>query len=416
MKPRSLPGPNFARSAALSLLGAATAVAVLYLLLWYGPDLLATHDIGNVTGSLRALRLQEARDAARGRLLTLGAAVFAAGALVYTARNFALSHRAFELTEQGQVTDRYTKAIEQLGSDKLDVRIGGIYALERVARDSPRDHPTVMDVLSAFIREHSHEEWWRPAHAGQDAMRSTRPDVQAATAVVGRRDSEHDIREINLTGANLPHADLTGANLTDADLTGVDLTGADLGRADLSGAHLYGAVLANAHFFYTDLRHADLQEADVFRAFFFRADLTGADLSATDLTGASFSFTDLTGANLFNANVCGAGLSKAKLTGALLTGAILVGADLSGADLTNANLSDDPRRSEALHSSSAELHGRFSFKFRISQEGYTGTNLCEADLTGANITGADLTGAQRSGQDPIVDRWSLDLETGTLRR
>jgi len=44
--------------------------------------------------------------------------------------------RTFELTEQGQVTDRYTKAIEQLGSDKLDVRIGGIYALERIARDS----------------------------------------------------------------------------------------------------------------------------------------------------------------------------------------------------------------------------------------------------------------------------------------
>jgi hypothetical protein len=54
--------------------------------------------------------------------------------------------RTHELTEQGQVTDRYTKAIEQLESEKLDVRIGGIYALERVARDSARDHPTVMEV------------------------------------------------------------------------------------------------------------------------------------------------------------------------------------------------------------------------------------------------------------------------------
>lgn len=52
-----------------------------------------------------------------------------------------------------RVTDRYTKSIEQLGSDKLDVRIGGVYALERIARDSSRDHPTVMEVLSAFIRE-----------------------------------------------------------------------------------------------------------------------------------------------------------------------------------------------------------------------------------------------------------------------
>jgi hypothetical protein len=61
--------------------------------------------------------------------------------------------RTYELTEQGQVTDRCTKAIEQLASDKgLDVQTGGIYALERIAGDSPRDHPTVMEVLAAFIR------------------------------------------------------------------------------------------------------------------------------------------------------------------------------------------------------------------------------------------------------------------------
>ena len=76
-------------------------------------------------------------------------------ALLFTARNFTLSR-------EGQVTDRYTKAIEQLGSDKLDVRIGGIYALERVARDSAKDHPTVMEVLTAFIREHSREPWPPP--------------------------------------------------------------------------------------------------------------------------------------------------------------------------------------------------------------------------------------------------------------
>ena len=95
--------------------------------------------------------------------------------------------------EQGQVTERYTKAIEQLGSDKLDVRIGGIYALERVASDSARDHPVVMEVLAAFIREHSHEPWPPPDHrASREAVPSTRPDVQAAVTVVGRRDPERD--------------------------------------------------------------------------------------------------------------------------------------------------------------------------------------------------------------------------------
>ncbi len=86
--PRSMPWLKIARWAVALVIAAAVAVAVLYLLLWGGPDVLARHDVGNVTGSLRALRLEQARDAARGRLLTLGAGIFAAGALIYTARNF----------------------------------------------------------------------------------------------------------------------------------------------------------------------------------------------------------------------------------------------------------------------------------------------------------------------------------------
>ena len=123
------------------------ALAIVWALLVPGADWLARHDIGSAKGSLAA-----ARDAARGRLLTLGAGLLAAGALVFTARNFTLSR-------EGQVTDRYAKAVEQLGSDKSDVRIGGIFALERIARDSAKDHPTVMEVLTTFIREHSREPW-----------------------------------------------------------------------------------------------------------------------------------------------------------------------------------------------------------------------------------------------------------------
>lgn len=96
-------------------------------------DRLARYDVGPVKGALH----ETAVDNTRGRLLTLGAGLFAAGALVFTARNFTLSRRTLELTEQGQVTYRYTKAVEQLGSEKLDVRIGGIYALERVAGHEP---------------------------------------------------------------------------------------------------------------------------------------------------------------------------------------------------------------------------------------------------------------------------------------
>src|ERR1700745_1854275 len=82
--------------------------------------------------------------AARGRLLALGAGLLAAGALAFTARNIALSR-------QGRLMGRYATAVEQLGSAELDVRIGGIHALERVARDTPADHPAVMEMLAPLL-------------------------------------------------------------------------------------------------------------------------------------------------------------------------------------------------------------------------------------------------------------------------
>ncbi len=119
----------------VGVLAAVVVLAGAWVLFVPTADWLATHDVGHVTGALRPLRLQTVRDAARGRLLTFSAGLFAAGALVFTARDFTLSRRTFQLTEQGQVTDRYTKAIEQLGSDKLDARLGACRALERVALD-----------------------------------------------------------------------------------------------------------------------------------------------------------------------------------------------------------------------------------------------------------------------------------------
>ena len=142
---------------------------------------------------------------------------------MFTAANFTLSRRTLKLTEQGQVTDRYTKAIEQLGSNKLDVRVGGVYALERIARDSARNHPALNEDLAAFIREHSAEQWppVRSANAAEPPevpKRKTRPDMQVAVAVIGRRDVTLGRGAIDLHAANLDAADVEGANLAGAIL------------------------------------------------------------------------------------------------------------------------------------------------------------------------------------------------------
>jgi Pentapeptide repeats (8 copies) len=344
----------------LCVLGVAGLAVVL---LWPVTDMIATHDVGTITGAARAADLQTAHEAVRTQLLTLGAGVFAAGALAFTALNFRLSRQQFqqsgqqfveqlelsrraaqdsaeaerrtlELTEQGQVTDRYTKAIEQLGSDKLNVRIGGIYALERIARDSARDHPTVMEVLSAFIREHSRERSSDPEaeevpqpedrpqpaddpEAEEDQWiwitrirdRGAQPDVQAAATVLGRRDAAQDRqpidwKRVDLSGAYLTNADLRGAdfwraNLVGAWFTDASLAGARFVRADLSWAFLAGADLANANFAAANLFHATLRDVDLRDANLNGANLRNANLRGADLTGASLDFDpDLTAAIL----------------------------------------------------------------------------------------------------------------------
>ena len=210
----------------------------------------ARHDLG----SAREPCLATARDAARGRLLALGAGLLAAGALAFTARNVALSR-------EGRLTARCATAVEQLGSEELDVRIGGIRVLERVAREAPAEHPAVMEMLAAFIRERAYPQGPPADPGGQARERPLRPDVQAAMTAVGRRLGERDTGPVDLA-----RADLTGADLTSAKLTGADLSGARLTGADLTGADLTGASLADT-------------------------DLTGADLTRTDLTR-----TELTGA------------------------------------------------------------------------------------------------------------------------
>jgi hypothetical protein len=99
------------------------------------------------------------------------------------------SVETFDLSREGQITDRFTKAIEQLGTlddqdrKKLEVRLGGIYALERIARDSERDHDVIMEVLTSYVREHSprikgrqnNQETTQP---GEDAVRAKGAELQ----------------------------------------------------------------------------------------------------------------------------------------------------------------------------------------------------------------------------------------------
>ncbi|TMR89586.1 pentapeptide repeat-containing protein [Nonomuraea basaltis] len=242
-------------------------------------------------------------------LVVIGGVVFTAQGLWYTAQSLDASRQAQLTAEEGQITDRYTKAVEQLGSAKLDVRLGGLYALERLAQDSHRDHQTIYDVLAAFVREHDP----KPSITDKElfTMRAT-TDVAAALTIIGRRSATRDVRapdlnSIRTPGANLSEAYLMDAGLTEARLFRADLTKAHLGGANLTSARLDGANLSGAELDYANLLGANLTDANLFRA---------------NLTDAYLTDANLTGANLIDANLTGANLTGANLTGANLTGII----------------------------------------------------------------------------------------------
>jgi len=150
-----------------------------------------------------------------------------------------------EADRQRRITESYSKATEQLGSDKIAVRLGGIYTLERISRESPDDYWTVMETLCAFVREQAR---WVSGPA-----REPPTDIAAVLAVIlRRREIERERREC--WGLDLRGVDLRG---------GADLEGVHLERAYLWAAHLEGASMKHAHLEGANLEGANLEGANL---------------------------------------------------------------------------------------------------------------------------------------------------------
>ena len=209
------------------------------------------------------------------------------GAVLFIGLYFTL--RNLQLTQDKQITEHYTRAVEQLGSDKLEVRLGAIYALERIARDSERDHWPIMEILTAYVREHAP---WKEEEQNTQLPWGVRPklalDIQAILTVIGRRTRTYGKGEDH--PLNLTYTDLSGAYLWEAHLERAFLSKSCLDRANLAWAHLEGVSLREAHLEGAELDHADL---------------TGADLDGAYLVNASIINTCLAGANLRRSTVEG---------------------------------------------------------------------------------------------------------------
>jgi len=203
-----------------------------------------------------------------------------AGASVLTGAFFAWQQ--IYVSREGQYTDRFTKAIDQLGSEKPQIRLGGIYSLKRIARDSKKDYWTIIEILSAFIREKAQVKEFHGE--GQRPIQTASLDVLAALKAISTL--------LDL-GSPEDRINLEEVALCCAELEGVNLSLADLRWADLRSANLSEARLSHACFLDADLTDADLNSANLYCTDFGGSILINADLRNADLRGADFSDSDL---------------------------------------------------------------------------------------------------------------------------
>ena len=237
--------------------------------------------------------------------------------------------RHVQTIEDEQVIERFGKSVEQLGHDSPEVRLAGIYGLERVARDSDKDYWTIMELFASLIQSKSplqasqpdlelevHEPDAFPEPLQQPSALPN--DVQAVLKVIGRRDANRDPdgKRIDLERTNLSRTTFKGfcfrgVSFRQADLRRSNLREADLREADLREANLNGASLGLSNGRDAVLTAATLRRAELIGAILRDADLVKADLTEADLRGV-----DLRGAKLKDANLQGANLKGADLRGA----------------------------------------------------------------------------------------------------
>lgn len=233
------------RLAVLTVIGAGLLGGVLALVFtpltarlarWVTSD-----DWASLDGAAQAAAVGQLRLA----VIQVVAAVGAGIALAYTARTF-------RLTRRGQVTDRFTKALERLSSSEPYVCLGGVLAMEQIVQDAPDQGDHAARVLNAFVRKHAPAAATsrleatklaeKPDEHVQEALRALTVERPRGGSRVPVNLARLHLRKVQLVDAYLNDALLEGATLREADLRGAKLKGADLTGADLTDTDLSSAV------------------------------------------------------------------------------------------------------------------------------------------------------------------------------
>lgn len=262
-------------------------------------------------------------------------------------RNLKSTQKGVLVAEEKQVTERFAKAVEMLSDENSPhIRLGGIYALERIAKDSEKDHWQVMEILSAFIRsklgksssitdmvenqgepyitatlqefkdweiDALHDEWDREQNqryeydigdmlAGEINPRYRRTpseDIQAAITAIGRRKIWNKSADyvINLRNLELDSFHISG-NFSDVDFSGSYFICTTFEGSPSNPTSFDRANFVNAQFIRVEAIGCSAQKAvfrntiigfsRLHRSNFIDADFTGSLMDAVDVNNCNF--------------------------------------------------------------------------------------------------------------------------------
>jgi uncharacterized protein YjbI with pentapeptide repeats len=274
-----------------------------------------------------------------------------------------IAHKQAKIAAENHLAETYTKAIDQIGDDKETIQLGGLYALEKMARTNRQYHGQIIEVLCAFVRLHAPlSKADEKKIDGEEKEKLSPPKliVQTAITIIGRRNSSFDTVSFIQENLNklydylnkkfeknwfqkfIPNSQIYSVTI---DLKDTQLYEINLFGANFENANLWGANLENANLYKVNLRRAFLAEANFQNALLVRGDFSKANLTEAYLISARAMKVNLKGADLFGADLSEVNLEKAGLTEADLTKANLTGAKIYGANLTGAKLIFDQIRS-----------------------------------------------------------------------
>jgi hypothetical protein len=283
--------------AVLPYIGAIALAVFIVVLLWIVPKRQTDHLVG-VTDKERF----DSENDARTTLAQIIGGVFVLLGLFatwYTVKisqrtlgisqdNLKVAQDTMRVAQESQFTDRFTKAINQLGDKEIDVRLGGIYALERLATESTKDRGAIVEILTAFVRTHA-SITRETGHLDCESstsfvskMRNGKPtgfssvnrtsrtlwpprDVRTVLAILGKGTITDQVTVV-LSDTDLECAYLAGYDLRNAEMQRTHLEDAWIVGAQLDGASLQGAVGTDAVFEGTSFRDADIRGANLERS------------------------------------------------------------------------------------------------------------------------------------------------------